>query len=501
MTRESTNRTAVHNEDATPREEETLVRPAIDPKQPLPVYVQLKTLLLEEILSGQYGPGERLPTEHELCARYGISRTPVNRALSELADEGVVLRHRRRGSFVNPHWVQRHPALREARIIVPDGCWEAIVREAAPADLTLNIVSVALPDLHQVIIRAVAEGRAPDLAVLDSVWVHEFAKSGFLTPLDELDTGWVRDEYEQDFLEPFRSANTLDGRPVAVQAEADVAGIWYRRTHLAAVGHQPPQTWEDLAALGQALAGRGHAIPLTLPGGSRAGETATYCLLSLLASNGATILDREMVTLDTPAAAECLAFLRRLLDTSVIPAEAVSYDRNRPIRQLAHGQATLAFGGSYDAPALAAAAGVATDSVLDEFGFIGMPAGPHGAPATLAGGMVYGIFRQASAPHLAMRVLRDVTSTDALARMSRVTWQIAPRRSAVDRTAASSPLLRATGPLLGQAVVRPMTAQYPRVSAQLQSMLEAVLTGRMEPRAATARAAEMISAITGLPLA
>ena len=78
----------------------------IDPRQPIPLYFQLKTLLREEILSGRYvGPDDRLPTEHELCARYKISRTPVSRALTELADEGVILRHRRRGSFVNPHSV------------------------------------------------------------------------------------------------------------------------------------------------------------------------------------------------------------------------------------------------------------------------------------------------------------------------------------------------------------------------------------------------------------
>ena len=53
----------------------------IDPNQPIPIYFQLKTLLLEEILKGRYGADGRLPTEHELCHRFGISRTPVSRAL------------------------------------------------------------------------------------------------------------------------------------------------------------------------------------------------------------------------------------------------------------------------------------------------------------------------------------------------------------------------------------------------------------------------------------
>lgn len=476
------------------------MHPRIDPRQPLPVYVQLKTLLLEEILGGYYAPGQRLPTEHELCARYGISRTPVNRALSELADEGVILRHRRRGSFVNAHWAQRNSTTREVRIVVPEGCWENQVRAATPPDLNLNVVVVALPDLYQVLVRAVAEGRAPDLAVLDSVWVQEFARSGFLTPLDELDAAWARDEYERDFIEPFRSANKFEERPVAVQAEADVAGIWYRRADLAAIGAAPPRTWDELAAVGSALAKRGNTIPLTLPGGSRAGETATYCLLSLLASNGATVLGAGTVDLDSAAAVESLTFLRRLVRDKVILADAVSYERDRPIRQLAQGEASMAFGGSYDVPALAVGTSSAAGEVLEQFGFIPMPTGPAASAATLAGGMVYGIFRQASAPQLAMHVLREVTSSDALVRMSQTTSQIASRRTALDRAAADSPFLRDTATMLDHAVVRPPTPPYARVSAQLQSMLETVLIGRLTPAAAVSRAAEMIGAITGLPV-
>jgi DNA-binding GntR family transcriptional regulator len=79
--------------------------------QPIPLYYQLKTLLAKEILSGAYGTDGRLPTEHELCERFGLSRTPVTRALTDLAAEGAVLRRRRHGTFVNPRWLRRQAAL------------------------------------------------------------------------------------------------------------------------------------------------------------------------------------------------------------------------------------------------------------------------------------------------------------------------------------------------------------------------------------------------------
>src|SRR5215211_2558708 len=151
---------------------------AIDPKLPIPVYFQLKTLLLEEILDGRYGPDGRLPTEHQLCERHGISRTPVTRALSELATEGVVIRHRRRGTFVNPHWLHGHRGGPELRVIVPEGPWEGLIRRAATADTRFSVATVELHELHQALTHAVAEGLGPDLAVLDSVWVPEFTASG-----------------------------------------------------------------------------------------------------------------------------------------------------------------------------------------------------------------------------------------------------------------------------------------------------------------------------------
>ncbi len=52
------------------------------------------------ILSGEWPPGHRIPFEHELTAQYGCSRMTVSKALSELADAGLIERRRKAGSFV-----------------------------------------------------------------------------------------------------------------------------------------------------------------------------------------------------------------------------------------------------------------------------------------------------------------------------------------------------------------------------------------------------------------
>ena len=76
----------------------------------------------------------------------------------------------------------------------------------------------------------------------------------------------------------------------------------------------------------------------------------------------------------------------------------MAFEWDRPIRLLAHGSAAICFGGSYEGPRLAKAAGLPLSELWDRCGFAPIPGGPRGAPATLAGGMVYGIFRQATQP-------------------------------------------------------------------------------------------------------
>jgi GntR family transcriptional regulator len=72
----------------------------IDRASPLPLYSQLKRALAGQIAAGTLAPGDRLPSEPELCARFALSRTTVRQALAELELEGTLRREKGRGTFV-----------------------------------------------------------------------------------------------------------------------------------------------------------------------------------------------------------------------------------------------------------------------------------------------------------------------------------------------------------------------------------------------------------------
>ncbi|KAF1712419.1 histidine utilization repressor [Pseudoxanthomonas kalamensis DSM 18571] len=68
------------------------------------------------IRSGEWPPGHRIPSEHELMARYGCSRMTVNKVLSMLAAHGVIERRRRAGSFV----ARPHPHIESVALDIAD---------------------------------------------------------------------------------------------------------------------------------------------------------------------------------------------------------------------------------------------------------------------------------------------------------------------------------------------------------------------------------------------
>ena len=79
-----------------------ILRGYIDKKSPMPYYYQLKQIITAEVEAEHYKPGDRLPSEHELCRMFGISRTVVRQALIELETEGWLRREKGRGAFVAP---------------------------------------------------------------------------------------------------------------------------------------------------------------------------------------------------------------------------------------------------------------------------------------------------------------------------------------------------------------------------------------------------------------
>src|SRR6478672_3776326 len=68
-----------------------------------PLYAQVRERLVERIRSGEWKPGQLIPSEFEIAAEFGVSQGTARKAISALAAERLVMRQQGRGTFVVEH--------------------------------------------------------------------------------------------------------------------------------------------------------------------------------------------------------------------------------------------------------------------------------------------------------------------------------------------------------------------------------------------------------------
>ncbi|TAL76428.1 MAG: GntR family transcriptional regulator [Burkholderiaceae bacterium] len=98
-------------------------------------YRVIEAVLREQIVSGEYEAGDKLPTEAELCTMFGASRPTVRQALGALEGDGLISREHGRGTFVKPAWRRSPPSRFEISF---EGLFEP------PQPLTISIQRVGV---------------------------------------------------------------------------------------------------------------------------------------------------------------------------------------------------------------------------------------------------------------------------------------------------------------------------------------------------------------------
>ena len=100
-----------------------------------PLYQQIKALIVRALESAEWKPGDLIPSETELAARFGVSQGTVRKAIDEMAAENLLVRRQGKGTFVATHQ-DPNSSLRFLRIAANDGvlpqltnvaleCWRA----------------------------------------------------------------------------------------------------------------------------------------------------------------------------------------------------------------------------------------------------------------------------------------------------------------------------------------------------------------------------------------
>ena len=85
-----------------------------------PLYRQIKGLLLQSLQGGEWKPGEAIPSEIDLAARFRVSQGTVRKAIDELAADNLLVRRQGKGTFVATH-AEQHVQYRFLKLVPDSG--------------------------------------------------------------------------------------------------------------------------------------------------------------------------------------------------------------------------------------------------------------------------------------------------------------------------------------------------------------------------------------------
>ncbi len=196
-----------------------------------PLYQQIKALLVQGLQAGEWQPGQAIPSETELAARFRVSQGTVRKAIDEMAADNLLVRRQGKGTFVATHAEQR-TQYRFLRL-VPDNPTRAPLarrlldcrRQRAPADvarlLDLRSGEAAL-QLRRLLLAPDEAGGEPRPIVFDDLWLPGAAFKGLTLERLEAWRGPMYRLFEAEFaVHMVRAEEKLR----AVAASADDAAL------------------------------------------------------------------------------------------------------------------------------------------------------------------------------------------------------------------------------------------------------------------------------------
>jgi GntR family transcriptional regulator len=142
-----------------------------------PLYQQIKSLILRSLQDGEWKPGDMIPSELDLAARYRVSQGTVRKAIDELATDNLLVRRQGKGTFVATH-AEQHIQYRFLRLL-PDtggldnqGPAERRIIECrrlrAPAEVA-RLLNLKTGDAVLQVRRVLSFGGQP--AILEEIWL------------------------------------------------------------------------------------------------------------------------------------------------------------------------------------------------------------------------------------------------------------------------------------------------------------------------------------------
>jgi multiple sugar transport system substrate-binding protein len=323
-------------------------------------------------------------------------------------------------------------------------------------------------------------GNPYDLIYMDVIWVSEFADKNWLRDLSDR----ISQQELAKFLESDVVAGRYQGGLYRIPFRSDIGLLYYRKDLLQLAKFQPPETFQQLLKISQALQKQGKAKWGYLWQG-REYEGLSAMFVEVLHGYGGFWINpttRE-VGLDRPEAIAAVKFLVSTIEEKISPAAVVSYSEDESFAQFQRGNAVFLRGWPY----VWTAANAKNSPIRGKVGIQPMRLHSEGhSGGGCNGSWGLGIAKTSKHPEQAWRAIEYLTSVRTQHQFILETGHIPSRKTLfseskiIDKYRHFQQLSQA----VKQSVLRPPIADYAQASEILQRYLNEALSNQRSPEEA-----------------
>ena len=365
--------------------------------------------------------------------------------------------------------------------------FSAAFEEANP-EATVEVTAVPWEAAHDKIANAITAGETPDVSLIGTTWMGEFAAAGGLMPTPE---GLVD---EAAFFEGPWASTEVGGTSYGVPWYVETRVLYYRTDLAEQAGwSQAPTTWEELRQFAEDLeSGAGAEYGLNL----QAGQTGSWqTMLPFAWSNGASLTDADgaTYTIDSPEMVEALEYYTGYFDDGLAPTRLLDPG------ELESGFADGTYGAFISGPwhtGLVEEAGVAPE----QYALAPLP-GRDSAPGTsFVGGGNLAVFEDSDNADAAWKYVAWLTEPETQQAFYDEVGDLPAVTAAWESgELADDPQLQVFGEQLENAQAPPAVPTWEQVAASIDSLMEQASKGALpENEAVTQMQSEAESIGTGL---
>lgn len=361
--------------------------------------------------------------------------------------------------------------------------------EEANPDATVNVTAVPWESAHEKLANAITAGETPDVSLIGTTWMGEFAEAGGLMPTPE---GLVD---EADFFPGAWESTEVGGTSYGVPWYVETRVLYYRTDLAKQAGwDEAPKSWDELTQFAQDLQGKAGAKYgfYVQPGQTGSWQTA----LPFAWSNGASLTNEDGTeyTIDSPETAEAIDYYASFVQ------DGLSLDRAVDPGELESGFADGTFGSFISGPwhtGLVEDAGVTEDQYT--VAPLPSPDG-DGMGTSFVGGGDLAVFNDAENPDGAWKFVQWLSDPETQQDFYDEVGDLPAVQAAWETgELADDPQLQVFGEQLNSAQSPPAVPTWEQVAGSIDALIEQAARGKISGEdAAQQMQAEAQSIGTGL---